>query len=312
MEFGALAHIDHVDWALPKTADLSRRFLTSHPSSLTAGRKKLQVFLGAPAWGHRKWVSKIYPTGAKPSDFLKHYAEAFSCIELNTSHYRIPSVDQTEKWLAQVPADFLFCPKLAQSISHSAQGLRDAQLLKEWFSFTSRLGANLGTCFIQFPPHFSYSEKQDLFQFLKVWPDELPLALEFRHPSWFTGTGEILPALTEYLQSRGIGLVITDVAGRRDVLHASLSAPFSFVRFIGNNLHSSDFSRAKLWAAKLREWQDLRLHKVYFMVHEPDDILAPELATGLAREFAASLGQDLKFPRNQLIDETQCQAKFDL
>lgn len=162
----------------------------------------------------------------------------------------------------------MFNPKVSQSISH--EDLTNRNLLNQWFHFLEKLQPNLGPCFLQFHHFFGYSQKAQLFQFLKLWPKEFELALEFRHPSWFENEGaEIRVALTEYLQTLGIGLVITDVAGRRDVLHTSISAPFSMLRWIGNNLHPSDHTRAKAWAERLGSWSQKGLQRMFVFVHEP-------------------------------------------
>lgn len=272
MEFGKLHSVDGVNWDLPSDDPLASVYLEKFKTSSSA-----KFYIGTPAWGHKEWIGKIYPEKTKASDFLSYYSRNFNTIELNTSHYRIPTAEQTQKWLAQVGTDFVFCPKLYQGISHSEQGMLDKKLLAEWFEFLKNLGTHRGPCFAQFPPHFDYSKKSLLFYFLQQWPDEFELALEFRHPSWFQN-GCVLPALTKYLQSRGIGLVITDVAGRRDVLHVSISAPFTMLRFIGNDLHLSDRQRSQDWAVRLSSWSQQGLQKVFFLVHEPDDILAPEMA----------------------------------
>lgn len=103
--------------------------------------------------------------------------------------------------------------------------------------------------FIQLPPYFDYSKKATLFHFLEQWPSEFELAIEFRHSTWFEDA-RILPALEKYLRHKKISVVITDVAGRRDLLHTSLTANFVMLRFIGNNLHPTDFSRALAWSEK--------------------------------------------------------------
>lgn len=270
MEFGKLPFVDHIDWTIPPTDPLAADFLAKNPSS------DFKIYWGAPAWGHKEWIGQIYPEKTKAADFLYFYSRYFNCIELNTSHYRIPTPEQTQKWRSQVPPEFRFCPKVFQAISHTADGMRDGALQKPWFQFLENLGENLGPSFLQLPPQFSYAQKTRLYEFLQSWPQEFPLAVEFRNTSWFND-GRLLPALTQYLQSRKIGLVITDVAGRRDVLHSSISASFSLLRFIGNNLHPSDFDRARQWAERFSLWRDLGLKTIFLMVHEPDDVKAPEM-----------------------------------
>ena len=61
--------------------------------------------------------------------------------------------------------------------------------------------------------------------FLERFPRHLMLAVEFRHPGWFTPEGEA--GLIPVLEASGVAAVITDVAGRRDVAHMHLSAPFT-------------------------------------------------------------------------------------
>lgn len=273
MEFGKvkdLALLNDISWELPGTDPLSAPIFKSELMGQT------KVWIGAPAWNHKEWIGKIYPPKSKPTDFLAHYARYFNTIELNASHYRIPTMEQVHKWRDSISTEFVFCPKVYQGLSHDLAGMLDAGLQKVWFDFIASLKENLGPCFFQLPPHFDYSKKAHLFRFLQAWPSEFKLSIELRHPSWFQDK-RILPALTQYLQSRNIGLVITDVAGRRDVLHNSLSSDFSLIRFIGNDLHPSDQIRAQIWNQRLEEWKIQGLREVFFFVHEPDDILVPEM-----------------------------------
>ncbi len=298
MEFGKLPCVDQVNWSLPADNTTSIRFLNHF-----LPRSDIEIVLGSPAWGHKEWVGKVYPSKTKSADFLHYYSRQFSCIELNTSHYRIPSAEQTFRWLTQVPDKFEFCPKVYQTISHTTQGLTDKNLLKEWFQFLQNLKTNRGASFLQFPPHFDYSFKANLFNFIQQWPQEFDLALEFRHASWFKN-GEVLPALTEFLQKKGLGLVITDVAGRRDVVHSSISAKYVVVRFIGNDLHPSDYVRADQWSERFKSWNDSGLKKVYLFMHEPDDIRVPEMTTYFTKSLNSKFKTNLQFSMLAL-DETQ-------
>lgn len=274
MKFGKIHDIQIIEqlkWDLPPLDEVTSAFLEKEKR---ASSIKLKV--GAPAWNHKEWVGKIYSLKTPSSKYLYFYSRYFNTIELNTTHYRIPTLEQAKKWCAEVPDDFVFCPKVFQEISHERSGLMDSSLLKVWFEFLESLQEKCGPCLMQLPPYFDYSHKALLFKFLQNWPQEFNLALEFRHPSWFQ-SGRILPALTQYLQSRGIGLVITDVAGRRDVLHSSISSEFTMIRFVGNSLHMSDYERAQLWNDRLKIWDQQGLQEIIFFVHQPDDIFVPEM-----------------------------------
>lgn len=290
MEFGKLDDIRGIDWKLPA--------FDPH-NSLKTLETEPHIFVGAPAWGAKQWIGKIYPEHTPADKFLHHYSRNFTSIELNTTHYRIPSPDQARDWLAQVPASFKFCPKFPKDISHSRFGITDKFLISAWTDFLVAMKDQLGTAFIQFHEKFSYEEKYFLFQFLENWPAEFRLSIEFRHPSWFQGQ-TILPALGDYLRRKEVGLVITDVAGRRDVLHSSLTAPWSMIRLIGNELDPSDELRLKLWAERLALWKESGLAETFLFLHQPEDKLTIEFAE-LAWDVLSSAGHS-EVPKMQRIE----------
>jgi uncharacterized protein YecE (DUF72 family) len=116
-----------------------------------------------------------------------------------------------------------------------------------------------------------------LDRFLEAFPDTVPLAVEVRHPSFFEPT----PSADDYFQmltDHRVSTVITDVAGRRDVCHMRLTARNVLIRFVGNGLHPTDYTRIQAWAGRIKQWTSAGLHSVYFFTHEPDNLLAPELA----------------------------------
>ena len=269
MEFGKLDDISEVQWTLPQ----------NDPQNASRFSPNLdpKLLLGSPAWGARHWLGKIYPLKSKPEEFLYYYSRNFNCIELNTTHYRIPDYETAKGWLSQVPKEFKFCPKLHKDISHSRFGPLDKTILNHWLSFLEQMQTHLGPCFIQFHEMFSYAEKSLLFQFLENWPSDYRLCVELRHSSWFHN-GVILPALADYLHKKNIGLVITDVAGRRDVLHSTLSAPWCQIRLIGNDLDPSDSQRLQDWAMRIKQWQNQGLQETFLFLHQTDDILTIEFA----------------------------------
>ncbi|AHI05477.1 hypothetical protein BDW_04845 [Bdellovibrio bacteriovorus W] len=287
MEFGKIHNIENVNWSLPEDDPQTHTFLNSLPKD-----SECKFYVGAPSWGASEWLGRIYPPKTKAADFLFHYSRNFNCIELNTTHYRIPTTEMVKNWCRQVPDEFHFCPKIFKDISHARNGLRNKELLKEQYRSLSDFSQNLGPSFIQLPPYFTYENKAELFRFLEAWPSEFELLLEFRDPSWFSGN-RILEPLVLYLQKKNIGIVMTDVAGRRDVLHLSVSAPFSMLRFIGNDLHTSDFERSLAWSLKIAEWKEFGLKKFYFMVHEADLSLVPEMADRVIEDLNSHSGAGL-------------------
>lgn len=80
-------------------------------------------------------------------------------------------------------------------------------------------------------------------------------------------------------------LVITDVAGRRDVLHQRLTNKTAFIRFGANDLHASDYTRLTEWAERCSQWIEQGLEELYFFIHTSDQSVAPEIANHFIHEF---------------------------
>lgn len=278
MEFGKIPSIDLVDFTLPPDPADNAPLIAAAP-----GRSQtLSFYTGCTGWGMKEWVGTVYPHSARTKDYLCHYAEQFNTIELNTTHYRIPDADMVQRWHDESTPDFRFCPKMPQTISHSRDlGLGGGQIA-QFCHAIELLEEKLGACFLQLPPHFGPNKLGQLDAFLRQFPRHIPLAVELRHEGWFNDP-EHARRLFDLLESCQTGAVITDVAGRRDVLHMRLSTHFAMVRFVGNNLHPTDYSRLEDWAQRLLQWQGMGLAEAYFFTHEPDNLRAPEAADFLCK-----------------------------
>jgi uncharacterized protein YecE (DUF72 family) len=272
MDFGKLPSVDHVLFELPPE---DPRTVASFGKT---GRAPVpQVYVGGPIWTCPKWIGRIYPKGTSARDNLRAYGRQFNSIELNSSFYRIPDPAQVQAWKSAVPADFKFAPKLHQDISHFDQFAKARAALQLFWKSIEHFEENLGICFLQLPPLFGFSSWGILKQLLREIPDPKRLAVEFRHPSWFVQR-TIRPEVFDFLQALGISLVITDVAGRRDVLHSSLTTKKVLIRFTGNELHPSDYTRIDSWVERVASWIDRGIEEVYFFIHQPTEAEVPELS----------------------------------
>lgn len=289
MDFGKLPTVDRVQFRLPPPDPRTGEVLSHSPKT------ELQARLGAPVWGQAGWRGKIYPPKAQPRDFLQHYARQFDAIELNTTFYRVPDPKTIRAWKEAVSPRFRFCPKIPQQISH-IQALQGTELeTRRFCESLLGLGENLGPSFLQLPPQFSPQSLPLLERFLRALPGGFEIAVEFRHEAFFR-QGFLIPPAFHLLRRYRAGAVITDVAGRRDVLHSSLPTPMAFVRFVGNELHPSDFTRIQDWVERLRQWIGLGLSRLYFFVHQPGDLTVPELTEYLAGLLDTRCGLRLKLP----------------
>lgn len=281
MEFGKLNNLSGVQFSLPPDPKGNEMVL---PGTAT----RLHIYIGATGYNMKPWVGKWYPQGAKDRDFVRWYGQQFNTIEHNTTHYRIPDEATVRRWCDETPGDFRFCPKIPQLFSHARDLGISSPELRLFFDRMFDFGPRMGCCFLQLPPHFEPAHLPVLKRFLERWPAHTPLAVEVRHEGFFIAT----PAAEAYfdlLATFGATAVITDVSGRRDVCHCRLTTRTAMVRFVGNGLHPTDYSRVDEWAGRLREWADKGLETMYFFTHEPDNLLAPELAEYAAQTFQKAI-----------------------
>ncbi|GGF05359.1 DUF72 domain-containing protein [Hymenobacter cavernae] len=292
MDFGRLSDLRYVDFRLP----------TDHPETAAvlarahAATPQPRVFVGCPIWTNKAWLGSYFPAGIKDADYLHHYARQFNSIELNTTHYRIPDAPTVRKWRDAVPAGFQFCPKLPQSISHERELYNADDLTTTFCRSISGLDDRLGWAFLQLPPMFGPENLPRLERYLLDFPDYVPLAVELRHPAWFADAG-LRESVSAMLEALGKTLVITDVAGRRDVLHMRLTTPVAFIRFNGHGLIPSDYARADAWAERLAVWLGAGLQTAYFFVHQKDIMHSPVWTQYFLAKLNALTGLGITPPR---------------
>ncbi len=273
MKFGKVAHLDQINFDLPDDPPRNTDFL----AQLRPSESLPKVYIGCTGWSMKEWIGTVYPKGTKTKDYLKQYSKQFNTIELNTTHYRTPDQATIDKWYQEAAPDFKFCPKIPQSISHRTNFAYGSGNLLHFCDSIQGLKEKLGCCFMQLPPYFAPDRLTILKHFLQSFPDHIPLAVEVRHEDWFKDEAT-QQALFGLLEEQGVTAVITDVAGRRDVLHQQLTTQRTMIRFVGNGLVPSDYTRIDAWVQRLKTWFAQGLQEVYFFPHEPDNILAPELA----------------------------------
>jgi len=73
-----------------------------------------------------------------------------------------------------------------------------------------------------------------------------------------------LNTFSNYFYKNNLTLLLTDTAGRRDVLHQRLTSKTAFIRFVANDLHATDYKRMDEWITRLKNWIDNGLEEIYF------------------------------------------------
>jgi uncharacterized protein YecE (DUF72 family) len=145
-----------------------------------------RVRVGCSGWMYKEWRGVVYPRDLPQRRWFADYAERFDTVELNTTFYRLPTVEAVEQWAEQAPPGFTYALKLGAFGSHRMK-LRDpGSWLPNHVDRARRLGDHLGPTLVQLPPRWTRNvERLDelLTVAARVGP-ELQWAVELREPSW--------------------------------------------------------------------------------------------------------------------------------
>ncbi len=105
------------------------------------------------------------------------------------------------------------------------------------------------------------------------------------------------------MQELGIGTVITDTAGRRDVVHMRLTAPYVFIRCVCVSDHPTNLSRLDAWTDRIKTWMDRGLRQVYFIVHNNEEVYTPLLVAYAIEQFNKKCGTSLTPPKKVAVHQ---------
>lgn len=286
MKFGSVAHPGDIDFSLPETPQKTKTVLNEYQKSHFD-----DIRVGCAKW-NKKDLKNFYPRGTK--DELSYYSTQFNSIELNASFYRMFPATQFETWSDKAQGDFKFFPKVPRIISHIKRLNETERLVDDFIVNILPLKEKLGMTFLQLREDFGPKNIDRVQAFFKHWPKEIPLAAEFRHPVWYEDKS-VAQELNELLKEYNITHIITDSAGRRDLVHMDLTTSSAFIRYNGAN-HESDYTRLDDWLVKLEEWYELGLENVYFFVHQNIEKASPLLAAYFIEKFNKKFQTSLKIP----------------
>jgi uncharacterized protein YecE (DUF72 family) len=200
------------------------------------------IRIGTAGWTDRTLIAGgvFYPKEVKtPEDRLRYYASRFSMVEADMGFYAIPDRGLTERWIERTPRDFVFNMKAnalmtghATEIARLPKSIRDAipsthtepriyakdlpiELRDEvWRLFADAAqplhdAGKLGAILLQFAPWIRPTKHTPaMLTRVRERLGELPVAVEFRHPSWLAP--KLRERLWEQLRDHGMTYVIAD------------------------------------------------------------------------------------------------------
>lgn len=290
MKFGSVSNPENIDFTLPKDHPDTARILKD-----SGINRKPQIYIGCAKW-NRSDLKGFYPRGTK--DELTYYATQFNSIELNATFYNFYSKEQFEAWCEKTPKDFKFFPKINNMISHMKR-LNDVErYTEEYCDNLAGFGEKMGMVFLQLHDNFAPKNWDRLEKFIVEFPKGIPLSVEVRHTDWLNDP-LIASRFYSLLEENNVTNIITDTAGRRDLLHMRLTTPKVFIRYVGAN-HESDYTRLDDWFDRIKNWIETGgVDDIYFFVHQNLEKASPLLSAYFIKRLNNELGYNLHVPNQQ-------------
>ena len=278
-----------------------------------------QLYLGCAIWAYPGWNGSLYPRGTKPNETLRLYAERMNAVEGNTTFYATPPVETVERWSAEMPSGFRFCPKLPRELSHQGDLMPSLPGALAFLDRLEPLRSRLGLVFVQLPSSYGPDRGRDLVNFLAAWPsDRVHLGIELRHPEWFGDP--IRPRLDRALRAASATNVILDTrpifeGQDNPQAHSKRKKPNlpvrpeatssrCMVRYIGHPTLERNAGYLKQWAKRTARWL-CEGRDVLFFCHCPEEEVSPQLARLFQSELESLIPEVSPLPWNSLPNPTE-------
>ncbi|MFB9251951.1 DUF72 domain-containing protein [Sphaerisporangium melleum] len=165
------------------------------------------VLVGTSGWQYAHWRDVLYPSGLPQRLWLERYADCFATVENNNAFYRLPSRETFESWRDRTPEGFVMAVKASRFLTHIKRLKDPAEPVHRLMDAADGLGAKLGPILLQLPPNLKVDPER-LRDCLARFPARVRVAVEPRHPSWWTS------AVRDVLAEHGAALCWADVLSR--------------------------------------------------------------------------------------------------
>ncbi|RRJ62364.1 DUF72 domain-containing protein [Paenibacillus oralis] len=231
------------------------------------------IKIGLSGWGDH---DDLYPPRTPARDKLAWYARYFSLVEVDSAFYAVLGTEVYRRWLAETPADLTFILKAYQGMTGHSRGKTPyggpGEMFQAYLDSIQPVveAGRLTAVLFQFPPWFDCSpEHVRQLRAVRKWMGRLPLALEFRHQSWFAK--EMRERTLAFMREEGWIHVVCDEpqAGQGSVptVLEPTDPDLTLVRLHGRNAAGWSQSGSPRWRElrnlyrysreELLEWRDM-------------------------------------------------------
>lgn len=145
----------------------------------------MTVLVGTSGWQYRHWRYTYFRKGTPQNRWFEQVMRDFRTVELNVTFYRLPRAEVFAGWYERSPEDAVITVKASRYLTH-VKRLKDPQPSVDMLIDRIRpLRDKLGPILIQLPPDLTV-DVVALDETLRAFPSGLRLAVEPRHPSWWS------------------------------------------------------------------------------------------------------------------------------
>ena len=186
-------------------------------------------------YGTRGWqrLQAIYPPRTRPSEMLGVYTEHATVAEAENVFSGIPKPERVQEWVDQTPDGFKFDVVAFGGLTlYQRRPGTDPRRKKSWTEIAVeppgvlfedlqesmeplRAADRLGAVILQFPPWFEAGNAgREYLGRVREGLSDLPLAVEFRHPTWQVPVNQ--ESTLETLIELEMGTVVADLPSETD------------------------------------------------------------------------------------------------
>ena len=197
-----------------------------------AKSSKAIYYVGTSGWTYDDWKGRFYPVGLARKRWLEYYSSQFSTVEVNATYYRAFKDDTYLGWKNKAPKDFRYVLKAPKTITHEKLLIDVEEDISNFVRSALLLEDRLGMILLQVAPSTPYDLKR-LKKALLAFPDPSIVAVEFRHPDWYSAETETL--------LRDLGAAFCNADSPIQQLTHILTSKRAYIRLHGRRKWYSDF-----------------------------------------------------------------------
>lgn len=212
------------------------------------------IYIGVTGWGDHH---SLYPAQIKPKDKLPIYSSHFPVVEVDASFYAIQPMTNATKWVHETPEIFRFVVKAYQGMTghQHKEDIPFASRKEMFLAFKESLkpyqDANkLAMVLFQFPPWFTCKKENVTYlRYIKQAMGDIPVALEFRHQSWFNP--QFRANTLAFMKQEGWIHSIVDEPQAGDksipIVPVATDSEWTLIRMHGRNIHGWNKPKVGNW-----------------------------------------------------------------